>query len=255
MLETEGSDIPPHCPLLAEAEKSDALFPSTPRQDAQVSSGVLREGGIEQANLMNVSILEAFRQAALSVQNDLLNLLDSTDTFDHEEMVREAKLVFDALDHLGVDYTLFRERVMEFIERASSLAALELSIWDDMSTEELVDRYAHEKDHFESLSCSQAEAMTAFTASKERLQSLDEEAVTLKNKLFQIENQLSACKAETMDLESRLVEISEEVSISQQSLQVASQEAEEASKLREQREAERCAAKAALEKAKLQLRQ
>ena len=73
--------------------------------------------------------------------------------------------------------------------------------------------------------------------------------------LFQIENQLSNCEAETKELETRVGDVSRDMLESQKSLQTASQEAEEATKLCHQREQKRNAAKAALEMARIKLRQ
>ena len=173
----------------------------------------------------------------------------------HESMTQLVKSTFDVLDRLLVNYTPFQERVKEFIACASSLADVEQSINNEYSMQELMERYHSEKVRHDDISRIRDEITTAYTASIQRLKSLREEASRVKELLLRIENQLSSCEAETKELETRVGEASRDMLESQMSLQAASHEAEEATKLRQQREQKRNAAKAALEMARIKLRQ
>ena len=77
---------------------------------------------------MTNSIVEVFKQAAVRLQDDLLNVLKSKDFHDHESMILEACFIFCALDALFVDSQPFKEQVEEFIGCAAWLAEVELSI-------------------------------------------------------------------------------------------------------------------------------
>ncbi|KAI8031433.1 Kinesin-like protein KIN-14R, partial [Camellia lanceoleosa] len=59
---------------------------------------------ILQGNTMTNSIVEVFKQAAVRLQDDLLNVLKSKDFHDHESMILEACFIFCALDALFVDF-------------------------------------------------------------------------------------------------------------------------------------------------------
>ncbi|KAL7181019.1 hypothetical protein ACSBR1_039974 [Camellia fascicularis] len=56
---------------------------------------------------MTNSIVEVFKQAAVHLQDDLLNLLKSKDFHDHESMILEACFIICALDALYYDSTFF----------------------------------------------------------------------------------------------------------------------------------------------------
>lgn len=252
----------PHSPLSVESDKSGRLSLVNPLLNAQLSSGVLWEPlglksppNVVQGNILTESTLKALRQAAAYIQSNLLALLESVDPLDHESMVREANSTFVALDGMSVDYRPFYDHIREFIGCVYWLAQIEWSIHNDISSEELINRYNSTKLRFDDLSRSHAEAVAVFAASDERLQLLREKASRVKNLLLQIEDQLSSCEAETKDLETHREEISKEMLEFEQSFLAASREAAEAMKLRQQKEVELKEAKAALEKARDQLRQ
>ncbi|KAK9273274.1 hypothetical protein L1049_018081 [Liquidambar formosana] len=252
----------PHSPLSVESDKSGRLSLVNSLPNAQLSSGVLWEPlglksppNVVQGNILTESTLKALGQAAAYIQSNLLALLESMDPLDHESMVREANSTFVALDGMSVDYRPFYERIREFIGCVYWLAQIEWSIHNDISSKELINRYNSTKLRFDDLSRSHVEAVAVFAASDERLQLLREEASRVKNLLLQIEDQLSSCEAETKDLKTHRDEISEEMLEWEQSFLAASREAAEALKLHQQREVELKEAKAALEKARVQLRQ
>lgn len=248
----------PHRPSLTEFDKPSLQISCW---DAEALSDVSRElsnaksphpiveGSIEASNS---NMLE---QIILHLQNLLLTSLESMDPLKHESMAVAAESTFDVLDSLSVNYTHLHERVREFIACASSLADMEQSAEEEHSWQELIERYDSEKVRYDDISSIHAETVTSLTASNQRLKSLGERASSLKDLLERVENQLSSCEAETKELETRVGEICWDMLESQKSLQALSGEAEEAMKLHQQREQERKAAKAALEMARLKLRQ
>ncbi|KAK7860367.1 hypothetical protein CFP56_039611 [Quercus suber] len=198
--------------------------------------------------------MDVLGQTVLHVQNQLLTHLESMNPLEHESMTQVVESTFIVLDRLLVNYTPFQELVKEFIACASSFADIEQSINNERSFQELMERYHSEKVRYDDISRIHDEIMTAFADSNRRLHSLREEASCVKELLLRIENQLSSCEAETKELETRVGEVSRDMLESQKSLQTASQEAEEATKLCHQREQKRNAAKAALEMARIKLR-
>ncbi|KAK7859298.1 hypothetical protein CFP56_006804 [Quercus suber] len=149
--------------------------------------------------------------------------------------------------------TVKRLRVL----KSSELSVLSLgsSKQGKLSREALHYKLHSEKVRYDDISRIHDEIMTAFIDSNQRLHSLREEASYVKELLLQIENQLSSCEAKTKELETRVGEVSRDMLESEKSLQTASQEAEEATKLCHQREQKRNAAKATLEMARIKFRQ
>uniref|UniRef100_A0A5B7C4E9 Uncharacterized protein n=1 Tax=Davidia involucrata TaxID=16924 RepID=A0A5B7C4E9_DAVIN len=257
MLDVDASTIIPQGTSVAERPETNRPSLHTPCLDAGPLDVVLCEPShvksspkIVSANIITQSILEAFQQAAMRIQNDLITLLESMDFHDHKCMVREAESTFSALECISINDQLFREKIKEFIYCAASLDAMESSICNDLSYEKLVEQYKSEKLQLDNVSRLHAEATDALKASNELIQLLGEEASRVRNLLFQIETKLSCCQAENVDLEARLAQISEDMLETKQSFEVASKEVEAS----EQREVERDAAKVAFEKARSQLR-
>ncbi|CAL5374118.1 unnamed protein product [Camellia sinensis] len=108
-------------------------------------SGLNPPPKILQGNIMTNSIVEVFKQAAVHLHDDFLNVLKSKDFHDHESMILEACSILGTLDALFVDSQPFKEQVEEFIGCATSLAEVELSINNDGSTQELVIMYERKK--------------------------------------------------------------------------------------------------------------
>ncbi|BFG27217.1 hypothetical protein CerSpe_134910 [Prunus speciosa] len=261
--ETDGShseglvDLP-HIP----SHSNFHVSPQMPSEDdAQPLSGVLFElSGIKnlsdplQDSVVTGKIVEALEQAALPIQNLLLTLLESMDPLQHESMTRAAECTFAALDHLSVDYRRFSERVRKFIACASSLAEVERSIRNDLSSKELIKGYHNEVDRFDNISRTHDDMVGAFTTSDHRLQSLRKEASRVKEMLLQIENQLSLCEVETSELKTRVDETAKDMIETEKRLQAVAQRAEAAMKLCHQREVTRNAVKAAFDEARVKLR-
>ena len=247
-----------HSPSIVEFDEPS---PQISCRDAQASSDVSLKLSIPKSppalfeGSITTSSMPVLEQTVLHVQNQLLTHLESMNPLKHESMTQLVKSTIDVLDRLLVNYTPFQERVKEFIACASSLADVEQSINNEYSMQELMERYHSEKVRHDDISRIRDEITTAYTASIQRLKSLREEASRVKELLLRIENQLSSCEAETKELETRVGEASRDMLESQMSLQAASHEAEEATKLRQQREQKRNAAKAALEMARIKLRQ
>ncbi|KAF5957863.1 hypothetical protein HYC85_005088 [Camellia sinensis] len=240
----------------AQSNKSSLLTPPGQPLGSSLSgpSGLSPPPKILQGNIMTNSIVEVFKQAAVRLQDDLLNVLKSKDFHDHESMILEACSIFGALDALFVDSQPFKEQVEEFIGCAASLAEVELSINNDRSAQELVIMYERKKRQLEDISRLHAETRAALEASNEHHQFLQKEASRVKDELLCIEEQLSSCEGEKMKIGNRLDQITEDMLNSEASLQVAFGEAEAAMKLCQQREAERNVAKEAFEKARSNLR-
>ncbi|TXG54970.1 hypothetical protein EZV62_020226 [Acer yangbiense] len=200
-----------------------------------------------------VQFQKRLEQAALDFQNEFVTILNKIDPSDPDTMTKEANKFFSNLDQvqLPIDYEPFSRRVREFIESASRLAGIEKSICKDCSLEELTEIYNGKKVWFDDISKAHDEAVAAFANSIQRHQSLQEEASRLRDMLLLIESQSSCCEAETSERKIRVDAISKVKLESKKCME----EAKEMLKLREQREEERCAAKAALEQARIQLQQ
>ncbi|GMH06896.1 hypothetical protein Nepgr_008736 [Nepenthes gracilis] len=205
-------------------------------------------------NIMAGTVSQAFDNLGAQVRDSLVTLLESMNPHDHEKMVDEATITFTALQCLQVDCKIFCERVKGYIEQAKRLAEVEEVIGSDASSEELINRYYSEKSRFEEISHAHSEAMRALAASSSHMQSVRREASCLKDLLLEAELELASCEAETVDIQARLLQISEKMFESKKSLESASREAAEALKHSEQQEIELSAAKAAFEKARAQLR-
>lgn len=245
-----------------QSQTPSALFRITHGQNAQTVDVLLEPSGLKNPSIIlggnaiiSGPILEAFQQAALRIQNELIVLLESMDPLDHKSMVREANSAFAGLDHLGMDYRPFYERVKKFISCSSALSQIESTINNDYSSQQLMDSYCRQISHYEKISRVHSKGMTALTSSDVRLCSLQKEAIRFEQMLRQIETRLSCCEVETAVLEIHLQQISQDMSESKQNLDAVYEEAGQAIELQRQREAERSTAKEAMERARVQLRQ
>lgn len=250
-------------PLSLLTTENNEVPPISIGQDAQLSSFVHWDTSRlewlperEQGSVMKNVVYKGFAQLAMHLQKELLMVLESKDFHDHESMVNEAITTFAALDQLSsIDSQPFCKRVRAFITCASSLSEIELRIKNDQLSQELIDRYNHEKKRLDEISSEHAKAMAGLEASRQRLLSLDEKASDLRKILFEIEAEISGCKVENWKLESRFVEISKEKVELERGFLVVSVAAQDALKLCDRREEDRRVAQAAFEKAKLLLRQ
>lgn len=260
--------FPSYDPIFVPLDvKSDVECPSDlwrlpPGQDALILDGLLEPSGFKNPSnissgnaVISGSILEAFQQAALHVQNELLTLLELMDPLDHESMVREANSAFSGLERLGIDYRPFYKRVKKFIGCASTLAQIESTISTDLASQKLIDSYSRKMSNYGNLSRVHNRAMAVFTSSDDRRHSLQKEAIKIKEMLLQIETRLSSTEVETAVLEIYLLQISQEMSESKQQLEAVYKEASQAIRLQQQMEAKRSSAKAALERARAELQQ
>ncbi|XP_058179870.1 uncharacterized protein LOC131298428 isoform X2 [Rhododendron vialii] len=234
--------------LLAPFEPSAALLSET--------SGLKAPPKHFQGKIMKESVMDKFKQAAASLQEDLLILLESMDFHDHASMLEESCSVFGALERLMVDYEPFKEKVMKYIGSAESLARLELSIDNgDWSSRELFDSYNRKKQHLEVISHGHAQTLSNLEASNQHLRYLEQEASRLKDMLRRVEEELACCKVDNMEIDARFNEIAEDRLQLELNLQAAFNEAEEARRVCQRMEAERSAVKASFEEARLELRQ
>ncbi|KAM7512647.1 hypothetical protein LguiB_011522 [Lonicera macranthoides] len=273
-LDSNSMPLRENCLLTAAMDRNLGVFPSfnpisVPQnadnasslcsgKDSQLSSVVRWEPSrVLGSSVMSDAIFKSFGRAAMELQNELLALLESMDFHNHKSMAEEANTTFDALDQLSMNFPNsmnflhFRERVMEFINRASSLAELERSVSNDHSSKELVEWYNREKSWLDDVSRDHAKTIAELDASKQRIKLLDEKAASIRDMLFEIEADLVCYRAENQDLESKLVKISKAKAESE----FASEAAGGALKIYQQREEDLHRAEAAFKKAKILLRQ
>ncbi|KAL5581483.1 hypothetical protein UlMin_013925 [Ulmus minor] len=240
-----------HCsPLNAEVDVcSQVLNEGSQSGILHQLSGITNIPGLKQGSDLMGPISKALMDAAMGIQNQLLIILESTDPLHHESMTQAANKTFAALEVLSVDHRSFSERVTKFIECASSLAKIEQN--GNISPEDIKERYENEKTAFSKISSMYKQTVDGITACDERVQSLEKQADIMKEILLGIEKQIKDSKAENVELKSRVEKIMEEKLESEKKLM----EAEAAMMACEEWEVERGAAKEALERAKLQLRE
>ncbi|XP_021661764.2 uncharacterized protein LOC110650921 isoform X2 [Hevea brasiliensis] len=245
--ENEGSFV------LLGSDETDTPLSLTPGQDVQLVGGVIQEAsglnepfGITQDEAK--SILKEYGQA-------LLNTLESMNPHRHGAMVKLAEATFKTLQNLSIECGPFGERVKEYIHNMSRLETIEGSLCKGLSSHELIKLLDSEKVQFDNVSRLHAEAVTAYSASSNHLQSLEEEISLVKAMLLQLEKQLSSCEAETLVLKTHVDEVSKEMLESKSSMEAAYDKLAEALELERQRDSVRGAAKVALETARVWLEQ
>ncbi|KAL3635759.1 hypothetical protein CASFOL_020306 [Castilleja foliolosa] len=197
--------------------------------------------------VMSKSISKAFSQAAEHLQNDFLALLDKIDIKDHKAMTRAAQATFSALDRLLFDHRDFKWRVEEYIHCATSLAEIEKSMPENESYHRLIEHCLSEKTMLDEINSLHAKALESVNNNRKRLKFLQEE-------IFHIEAEMSCCKVEMRSAEGNLEKISRNKEDFEEKYMTAAKELERSKELIERKEAEREAAKAALERAKELLR-
>ncbi|KAJ8450434.1 hypothetical protein Cgig2_002119 [Carnegiea gigantea] len=162
-------------PSMISEDSSEERFEASPSSDDQPWSGLLLnpsgllKDGLNEGSSMSGTILQAFEKLAYHIRNKLITLLDSMDPMDHEIMLKEANCTFAALDHLQVDYGLFRMRVTECINQATALADIERAIKEDISSEELLRRYNNGKSCYNDAWDAYRNANDAYIASSQKL--------------------------------------------------------------------------------------
>lgn len=230
------------------------LSPSLCGQDVQLWNGDLQKSsGLKCASsAMDENEMSTFKkffeQARLHV-NQLAMILNSTNQSDPDSMTRSAHDLFSILK--SIDSNPITTGLKEFAYTSLRLDEIEQSMCNERSMEELIESNNKETVRFDDISKAYEKAVVDLTASNEREQSLQDEASRVRDLLSQIENQLSCCQAETSEHKARVDIISRDMVESKK----RKEKAEEALELRKQKEEEHLAAKAALEKARIQLQQ
>ncbi|KAG7585537.1 Zinc finger CCHC-type [Arabidopsis thaliana x Arabidopsis arenosa] len=102
--------------------------------------------------------------------------------------------------------------------RATISGETEASFSGSSSMMELIEQYNSEKLCFESISMKHVEALTAYTGSYKRLESLRGRARSLKKQLLEVEKQVKLCEAETSEFAASLKEVSGEMAKSQKKM-------------------------------------
>lgn len=235
-----------------ESDIQQGPFLQSPREDAEHPNGIFQEPSGMQTVVENS---DTSKLALKTFGQVLLDILQSMDQTQHETMLKVAENTFDSLRHLSIDYASFSKAVREYIECKSKLAGIEESMGADSSSEEFLGHYNDKKTQFDNISQRHVEAVSAYEASENHLQSLRLEVTRVKNMLLQLEKQLTYCEAETLRCKSCVTEISNHKSESERSLDAACEKMEEALKLEDERDSLVYAANAALENARVQLLQ
>ena len=195
--------------------------------------------------------VERQRQLASVAQQQLLDDLEALNPLDHESMREAAEATFDVLNGLAVDYNHFSANVLEFISCASSLAKIEKSIEKYGSPEEQVQHFKDVGARLVNIRNNHVKTKASLEVSRRYRQSLREEVSRLKDILCEMENRLISSEEETLRLETDLAEINRNMLEVERYLQGAAEQTETARKLERERQVQQSVAKAALEKAKL----
>ncbi|XP_011004265.1 PREDICTED: uncharacterized protein LOC105110803 isoform X1 [Populus euphratica] len=235
-----------------ESDIQQGPFLQSPREDAERPNGIFQKPSGTKTVVENS---DPSKLALKTFGQGLLDILQSMDRTQHETMLKVAENTFDTLRHLSIDYASFSKAVREYIQCKSKLAGIEESMGEDFSREEFLDHYNDKKTQFDNISQRHVEAVSAYEASENHLQSLRVEVSRVKNMLLDLEKQLSFCEAETLRCKSCVTEISNHKSESERSLDAACEKMEEAWKLEDERDSMVYAANAALENARAQLLQ
>ncbi|KAH9743108.1 hypothetical protein KPL70_003189 [Citrus sinensis] len=234
--------------------EDDKVSPSTPGQDLQVWNGDLQKSSALKRSSTTMdenvrSTMKRFLQDTALCFNQILMNQNSTDQSDPDSIIRGVSELFSVCESIASNPVT--KSLKEYVDSNLRFGAIERSVCNEHSMEELLDSYNEEKDRFDDISKVYEKAVADLEASIERGQSLQEEASRLRDKLSQIENQVSCCQAETSEHKIRVDFISRDKLESKKSME----KAEEALELCKQKEEELLAAKAALEKARIQLQQ
>ncbi|XP_006446901.2 uncharacterized protein LOC18051354 isoform X1 [Citrus clementina] len=227
--------------------EDDKVSPSTPGQDLQVWNGDLQKSSALKRSSTTMdenvrSTMKRFLQDTALCFNQILMNQNSTDQSDPDSIIRGVSELFSVCESIASNPVT--KSLKEYVDSNLRFGAIERSVCNEHSMEELLDSYNEEKDRFDDISKVYEKAVADLEASIERGQSLQEEASRLRDKLSQIENQVSCCQAETSEHKIRVDFISRDKLESKKSME----KAEEALELCKQKEEELLAAKAALEK-------
>ncbi|XP_012067383.1 uncharacterized protein LOC105630230 isoform X3 [Jatropha curcas] len=251
--DAEGSFLLPHSTSNAETDTQttgqNVQEPSNAETDTQTAGQNvqgLKDSAVIKENDTSISksVLNSYGQA-------LLNILESMNPPNHEAMVKLADDTFNIFKNLSIQCDPFVEGVKEYIQAVSKLPSIEKSMPKGLSSKELSKLYDAEKLQFDNVSRLHTEAVTAYKASNNHLQSLQEELSSVKARLLELEKQLCSCESETSALKSHLGEVAEDMLESQRSMEAASNEMVEALKLEQQKESVLDAARAAMETARI----
>ncbi|XP_010028920.2 uncharacterized protein LOC104419088 [Eucalyptus grandis] len=193
-----------------------------------------------------VSVLN---QMAKLVQKDIIDLLEKN-SLDHAHLEQEARDRLDCLDFLPVDNSQFKEEVKEVLLCASRLAEAERPI-NETAMPDILEHFSCAKKRFNDVSEKHSVTSGAYAACDGRHKCLQEDYRRAKETMLRIEAELHGCEVERAELQGWLAETTRELVETKSSMEEASREV---SLVVQRRESERCAARAALDKARLQLR-
>ncbi|GAB2229831.1 hypothetical protein Droror1_Dr00014087 [Drosera rotundifolia] len=200
----------------------------------------------EQVTVMAGTISCAIDGLAVGIMNKLVSVLESMNPKDDKTMSDEAAVTFKTLSSLGINFTIFHDRVTRYIERAKHLSSIETTKSNKQWTADLMSCCNIEKSCYEDVASAHSCAEAALSASSEPLQLTRREASYLKELLIEAEMELASCEGETADNQARLLRVSEKLVRSKRRWENASKEAAEAVK----QCVEMSAAKAAFDTAK-----
>lgn len=200
-----------------------------------------------------MSKAQRHREVVLFTQQRLLMDLETLDPHEHESMREAAETTFDLLNNLGIDYTHFSDRVLDYISFASSIAEIDKSMENSLTMEEYNKLFEEEKMRFAQLQDDYVKNKALLKATNCRKQLLCEQVSDLKAMLNEKQNQLKICELEILKIETHIGDLTRNLSETEITLKERAEQTEVARKQSEERQAKKIAAKEALQKAKLEL--
>lgn len=193
------------------------------------------------------------RQVAFVAQKQLLTDLVTLEPHQHESMKEAAYDTFTLLDNLGANDTQFSEHIWNFISLNSSLAQMNETIETSLSPEEHCKRLEEEEAKYAHIHNLYVKTEAQFQASDQRRQSLCKEISHFEAILFEKQNQLKSYELETSNIEMELGDLRRIMLETDTALKARAEQAKAARECREETQEKQIAAKAALQKAILEL--
>ncbi|XP_027351149.1 uncharacterized protein LOC113862253 [Abrus precatorius] len=200
-----------------------------------------------------MSKAQRHREVVLFTQQRLLIDLETLDPREHESMREAAETTFELLNSLGVYYKQFSDHVMDYINFASSIAEIDKSMENSLTIEEHNKLFEEEKMRYSHIQDNYAKTEAMLDASNHHKQLLCEQVSNLKAMLHEKQNQLKSRELETLKIENDLGDLKRIMLAADITLKERAEQSEIARKRSEERGAKQIAAKASLEKAKLEL--
>ncbi|KAL9248911.1 hypothetical protein AKJ16_DCAP06509 [Drosera capensis] len=146
----EGEDLP-----IPGSEKRSKPNPCSSIPCSDSSS---LQSSSEQVTVMAGTISGAIDELAVGIMNNLISVLESMNPKDHKTMSDEAAVAFKTLSSLGINFTIFHDRVTGYIERAKHLSSIETTTCNKQWTADLMSRCNMEKSCYEDVASAHSRA-------------------------------------------------------------------------------------------------